>query len=91
MRVPSSSQSVKPSRLFLPPTGQCSFLTGGVSIEGSSRRPPDRCARVPCPQVPVQSWFDDMNDSELLDLLPFFEGLSKEDEVYGVLQDLRGR
>ncbi|CAL8322280.1 CTD small phosphatase-like protein isoform X2 [Gadus morhua] len=41
--------------------------------------------------VPVQSWFDDMNDSELLDLLPFFEGLSKEDEVYGVLQDLRGR
>ena len=45
----------------------------------------------PCAQVPVQSWFDDMNDSELLDLLPFFEGLSKEDEVYGVLQDLRGR
>ncbi|KAG7260248.1 hypothetical protein CRUP_037032 [Coryphaenoides rupestris] len=41
--------------------------------------------------VPVQSWFDDMNDTELLDLLPFFEGLSKEDEVYGVLQDLRGR
>uniref|UniRef100_A0A8C5HFS5 Mitochondrial import inner membrane translocase subunit TIM50 n=1 Tax=Gouania willdenowi TaxID=441366 RepID=A0A8C5HFS5_GOUWI len=41
--------------------------------------------------VPVQSWFDDMNDTELLDLLPFFEGLSKEDEVYGVLQNLRGR
>ncbi|CAG5897122.1 unnamed protein product [Menidia menidia] len=33
--------------------------------------------------VPVQSWFDDMNDTELLDLLPFFEGLSKEEEVYG--------
>lgn len=42
-------------------------------------------------QVPVQSWFDDMNDTELLDLLPFFEGLSKEKEVYGVLQNLRGR
>ncbi|MEQ2205503.1 hypothetical protein XENOCAPTIV_001019 [Xenoophorus captivus] len=42
-------------------------------------------------KVPVQSWFDDMNDTELLDLLPFFEGLSKEDEVYGVLQNLRSR
>uniref|UniRef100_A0A671NJL2 Mitochondrial import inner membrane translocase subunit TIM50 n=1 Tax=Sinocyclocheilus anshuiensis TaxID=1608454 RepID=A0A671NJL2_9TELE len=41
--------------------------------------------------VPVQSWFDDMNDTELLDLLPFFEGLSKEEDVYGVLQNLRGR
>ncbi|KAK2868684.1 hypothetical protein Q7C36_000555 [Tachysurus vachellii] len=41
--------------------------------------------------VPVQSWFDDMTDSELLDLLPFFEGLSKEEDVYGVLQNLRGR
>lgn len=43
------------------------------------------------PKVPVQSWFDDMNDTELLDLLPFFEGLSKEEEVYGVLQNLRSR
>ncbi|TRY53854.1 hypothetical protein DNTS_002804 [Danionella cerebrum] len=41
--------------------------------------------------VPVQSWFDDMTDTELLDLLPFFEGLSKEEEVYEVLQNLRGR
>uniref|UniRef100_A0A672I054 Mitochondrial import inner membrane translocase subunit TIM50 n=1 Tax=Salarias fasciatus TaxID=181472 RepID=A0A672I054_SALFA len=41
--------------------------------------------------VPVQSWFDDMNDTELLDLLPFFEGLSKEEEVYEVLQNLRSR
>uniref|UniRef100_A0A672SZD9 Mitochondrial import inner membrane translocase subunit TIM50 n=1 Tax=Sinocyclocheilus grahami TaxID=75366 RepID=A0A672SZD9_SINGR len=41
--------------------------------------------------VPVQSWFDDMNDTELLDLLPFFDGLSKEEDVYGVLQNLRGR
>lgn len=46
---------------------------------------------APSPQVPVQSWFDDMNDTELLDLLPFFEGLSKEEEVYGVLQNLRSR
>ncbi|XP_051984385.1 CTD (carboxy-terminal domain, RNA polymerase II, polypeptide A) small phosphatase-like b isoform X2 [Xyrauchen texanus] len=41
--------------------------------------------------VPVQSWFDDMTDTELLDLLPFFEGLSKEEDVYGVLQNLKGR
>ncbi|KAI5093106.1 CTD small phosphatase-like protein isoform X1, partial [Silurus meridionalis] len=41
--------------------------------------------------VPVQSWFDDMTDTELLVLLPFFEGLSMEEDVYGVLQNLRGR
>ncbi|XP_076848835.1 CTD (carboxy-terminal domain, RNA polymerase II, polypeptide A) small phosphatase-like b isoform X2 [Brachyhypopomus gauderio] len=41
--------------------------------------------------VPVQSWFDDMADTELMDLLPFFEGLSKEEDVYGVLQNFRGR
>ncbi|KAL0593456.1 CTD small phosphatase-like protein [Plecturocebus cupreus] len=31
--------------------------------------------------VPVQSWFDDMTDTELLDLIPFFEGLSREDDL----------
>ncbi|XP_043842005.1 CTD small phosphatase-like protein isoform X2 [Dromiciops gliroides] len=36
--------------------------------------------------VPVQSWFDDMADTELLDLIPFFEGLSREEDVYGMLQ-----
>ena len=36
-------------------------------------------------QVPVASWFDDMGDKELLDLIPFFEGLSKVDSVYSVL------
>ncbi|XP_017773868.1 PREDICTED: carboxy-terminal domain RNA polymerase II polypeptide A small phosphatase 1 [Nicrophorus vespilloides] len=35
--------------------------------------------------VPVASWFDDMQDSELLDLIPFFEQLSKMDNVYTVL------
>lgn len=35
--------------------------------------------------MPVASWFDDMNDSELLDLIPFFEKLSKMDNVYTVL------
>uniref|UniRef100_A0A667ZFK7 Mitochondrial import inner membrane translocase subunit TIM50 n=1 Tax=Myripristis murdjan TaxID=586833 RepID=A0A667ZFK7_9TELE len=41
--------------------------------------------------VPVQSWFDDMSDTELLDLIPLFEGLSKEEDVYNLLQSLRTR
>ncbi|XP_015344980.1 CTD small phosphatase-like protein isoform X6 [Marmota marmota marmota] len=41
--------------------------------------------------VPVQSWFDDMTDTELLDLIPFFEGLSREDDVYSMLQRLCNR
>ncbi|XP_074926443.1 LOW QUALITY PROTEIN: carboxy-terminal domain RNA polymerase II polypeptide A small phosphatase 1 [Chelonoidis abingdonii] len=39
--------------------------------------------------VPVASWFDNMADTELLDLLPFFEGLSKVDDVYTVLKQHR--
>ncbi|XP_023665748.2 uncharacterized protein [Paramormyrops kingsleyae] len=36
--------------------------------------------------VPVASWFDDMSDTELLDLIPFFERLSKVEDVYAVLK-----
>ncbi|KAJ8403433.1 hypothetical protein AAFF_G00352050 [Aldrovandia affinis] len=39
--------------------------------------------------VPVASWFDDMSDTELLDLLPFFERLSKVEDVYTVLKQQR--
>ena len=35
----------------------------------------------------MASWFDDMSDTELLDLLPFFEGLAKVDNVYSVLKN----
>lgn len=35
--------------------------------------------------VPVTSWFDDPNDTELLDLIPFFEALDKVDNVLTVL------
>lgn len=35
--------------------------------------------------VPVKSWFDDITDSELLELIPLFEKLSKVDSVYSVL------
>ncbi|KHJ44414.1 Dullard-like phosphatase domain protein [Trichuris suis] len=37
--------------------------------------------------VPVQSWFDDLNDTELLDLLPFLETLAKVDNVYSILRN----
>ncbi|XP_030210840.1 carboxy-terminal domain RNA polymerase II polypeptide A small phosphatase 1 isoform X2 [Gadus morhua] len=36
--------------------------------------------------VPVASWFEDMSDTELLDLIPFFERLSKVDNVYTFLK-----
>ncbi|KAJ8019635.1 CTD small phosphatase-like protein [Holothuria leucospilota] len=36
--------------------------------------------------IPVNSWFDDMNDRELLDILPLLENLSKTDDVYKVLR-----
>ncbi|RWS09972.1 carboxy-terminal domain RNA polymerase II polypeptide A small phosphatase 1-like protein [Dinothrombium tinctorium] len=37
--------------------------------------------------VPVASWFDDMSDTELRDLIPFFEKLSKSDNVHTVLKN----
>ena len=36
-------------------------------------------------QIPVSSWFDDPNDTELRDLIPFFEALDKVDNVLTVL------
>nr|CAB3234208.1 carboxy-terminal domain RNA polymerase II polypeptide A small phosphatase 1 [Phallusia mammillata] len=36
--------------------------------------------------VPVISWFDDPNDTELLDLLPFLESIAHSDSVYSVLR-----
>jgi RNA polymerase II subunit A small phosphatase-like protein len=37
--------------------------------------------------IPVQSWFDDMNDTELVDLAPFLDKLSKVDNVYQLLRN----
>uniref|UniRef100_A0A8C6ZGQ7 protein-serine/threonine phosphatase n=3 Tax=Nothoprocta TaxID=8806 RepID=A0A8C6ZGQ7_NOTPE len=39
--------------------------------------------------VPVQSWFDDMGDTELLTLLPILEELSGAEDVYASLGQLR--
>lgn len=35
--------------------------------------------------VAVRTWFDDPNDTELLDLLPMLEELSQADDIYSVL------
>ncbi|XP_078544949.1 carboxy-terminal domain RNA polymerase II polypeptide A small phosphatase 2 isoform X1 [Lissotriton helveticus] len=40
--------------------------------------------------VPVQSWFDDMADTELLSLIPIFEDLSETEDIYTSLGQLRG-
>lgn len=37
--------------------------------------------------VPVASWFDNMGDTELRDLIPFFEKLSRVDNIYTVLRN----
>jgi len=36
--------------------------------------------------VAVQSWFDDMGDTELLHIIPLLEKLAKADSVYPVLR-----
>lgn len=40
--------------------------------------------------VPVLSWFDDSEDTELLHLIPVFEELSQAEDVYSRLEQLRG-
>jgi RNA polymerase II subunit A small phosphatase-like protein len=35
--------------------------------------------------VPIDTWFDDENDTELLDLIPFLEDMTKVDNVCSVL------
>ena len=35
----------------------------------------------------MTSWFDDMADTELLDLLPFFESIASVDNIYTVLRN----
>lgn len=41
-------------------------------------------------QVPVTSWFDDMNDTELLKMIPFLKQLSTDKDVYGMLAQQYG-
>ena len=39
--------------------------------------------------VPCTSWFDDMENKELLEFIPFFEELSKTDNIYNLLRTLQ--
>lgn len=39
--------------------------------------------------VPVVSWFDDMENKELLELIPFFEELSTTENIYTLLRKLQ--
>merc|ERR1719167_378466 len=39
--------------------------------------------------VPCSSWFDDMENKELLEFIPFFEELSKTDNIYNLLRTLQ--
>lgn len=36
--------------------------------------------------VPCTSWFDDIHDTELIDLIPYFERLASVDSVYSILK-----
>lgn len=88
-----------PSLLHLPPR-KCSMsfrllwhldykhCHSQKSHSGLSKRisNPTICYFCPHLQVPVASWFNDMSDTELLDLIPFFERLSKVDDIYDILK-----
>lgn len=66
--------------------------TGGVAQQppqALGRKGKVRSCHCFLPQVPVQSWFDDMADTELLNLIPVFEELSGADDVYTSLGQLR--
>uniref|UniRef100_A0A672S9P0 Mitochondrial import inner membrane translocase subunit TIM50 n=1 Tax=Sinocyclocheilus grahami TaxID=75366 RepID=A0A672S9P0_SINGR len=69
-----------------------------VEIEGTTHQEIEfalkplwrECCGFHCPAVPVLSWFDDLEDTELLHLIPVFEELSQADDVYSRLEQLRG-
>ncbi|VDK45115.1 unnamed protein product [Anisakis simplex] len=37
--------------------------------------------------IPVQSWFDDVNDSELLQIIPLLEQLANAESIYSILRN----
>lgn len=69
------------------PTEVCA-VWAGVGLDGGGAPTLARLTVLSL-QVPVASWFDNMSDTELHDLLPFFEQLSRVDDVYSVLRQPR--
>jgi len=41
--------------------------------------------------VPCTSWFDDMENKELLEFIPFFEKLSEAENIYSLLRSVQQR
>lgn len=39
--------------------------------------------------VPCTSWFDDMDNKELLEMIPFFDELSRTDNIYSLLRTIQ--
>ena len=39
--------------------------------------------------VPCTSWFDDMDNKELLELIPFFDELARSDDIYSLLRTIQ--
>jgi len=39
--------------------------------------------------VPCTSWFDDMDNKELLEMIPFFEELSSSEDIYSLLRTIQ--
>jgi len=39
--------------------------------------------------VPCTSWFDDMDNKELLELIPFFDELARSDNIYSLLRSIQ--
>jgi RNA polymerase II subunit A small phosphatase-like protein len=61
------------------------FTLSGKTSKESIDNSPASYLFHPENAVPIDSWFDDENDTELLDLIPFLEDMTKVDNVMSVL------
>ena len=38
-------------------------------------------------QIPVSSWFDDMDDRELLEIIPTMESIARSKDIYPIIRE----